>query len=254
MTMGFLDRLFGKSKSAKSPPTGAGTMSLAQSLAQQGEALVAGRCDECRTTFIVSESRIDILSSKQPWFAIDIGGRCDRCGREICAAHLDYVKVDTSQMPGGEKIKGLAYGLRHKGCGGRIGGSGSRTITIVAIDAKDLESPRPKPAANVAAASGKFSLHKVILASGAGGVNMPNLICTQCFTLHPHPIPAAVLGFDAFEQSGYAVSAEDFEADVGGDCPTCGPICGKHAVPRLITMDGKRYLALHCARHGERLT
>jgi hypothetical protein len=249
MTMGILNRLFGKSRStASAAAKGDATVSLAGCLVQQGRSLAPGRCDECQATFISSESRIDILSAREPRFAIDVGGRCDRCGRQICPAHLKCVKVDAGKVAGSDKISGLDYGIVHRGCGGRIGAR-DRAIMIVSVTAEDLEAIRPKPAAKFAAASGKYSFYKLITAGGTGKVDMRELICARCFALHPHPSPATVFALGASD----SYSPDDFEVDVGGDCPICGPICGKHAVPRLITMEGKKVIALHCATHGERL-
>ncbi len=253
--MGFLDRLFGKSKPAK--PAGGG-VSLAQSLVQQGVTLSPGRCDRCQATYLAADATVYIMAIRTPYLSIDVGGWCPTCRRALCATHLRYDHVEARHMPDPERAKDLAYGMVCRDCGTQVAASAGadhdKSITIFALETKDLEAKRPKPAAQYAAPSGKFSLHKVILASGGGGINMPNMICTQCFAFHPHPIPAAIIGFEAFERLGYDVSADDFEADVGGDCPTCGVICGKHAVPKVITVNGKQCLALHCATHGERLT
>lgn len=129
--------------------------------------------------------------------------------------------------------------------------------TIITLDAKDLAPKRPKPKAELASPSGKFSLHKVLLGSlrDAGATwEIPSMICTRCFALHPHPVPAIALGVDAFRNAGLDVTAGDFEVDLGGDCPTCGVICGKHAMLKMIEMNGSECLALHCAEHGDQLT
>lgn len=253
--MGFLDRMFGKKKAA---PSGGGDTSLAAALANQNETLASKSCDVCGSTYLSSESQVCIISVRPPTMRLDIGGYCPRCRKQLCPRHLAFDRVVASQMPNPEEFKDSSYGVVCESCGTRVrhdrNAEPKRTITIISIDAKDLEPTRAKPVAKVAAASGKFSLHKLIQSALPNADALPSMICMRCFAFHPHPVPAPVFGFDAFRAKGYEVTPEDFEIDVGGNCPDCGgAICGKHIVLKEISIQGTRGLAMHCATHGTQL-
>lgn len=258
--MGFLNRLFGKRKAPSG--SGAGSMSLAASLAQQNETLTPKSCDVCGTTYLSSEPQVCILSVRAPEMRLDIGGYCPRCRKQFCQRHLAFDHVTPSHLPDPGKFKDSSYGVVCESCGTRVrhdrNAEPARFITIITLDAKDLEPARPKPKTQFAAPSGKFSLHKMMQATPQPTDpdldSMPSMICMKCFAFHPHPVPAPVFGFDAFKKMGYDVSPDDFEVDIGGDCPICGAICGKHILLKEIVVDGTKYLGLHCATHNERLS
>ena len=257
--MGLFDKLFGKKASATAARS-SGSTSLAGALMQQGDQLAPAVCDRCGTTTIASSSRVWLLSVREPHISLDVGGYCPRCHKTLCPRHLSYAHMVPQHLPVPPDLKNAAYGIACETCGtqvqGGVGGSPGGDITIVALDAEDLKPKRPKVAAHVAAPSGKFSLFKVLAGSmrdSGSTAEIPNLVCMRCFSLHPHPIPAISLGIDAFRQAGLDVTPADFEVDIGGNCPTCGEICGKHAVLKLITVNGTECLALHCAEHGSQL-
>lgn len=257
--MGLLDKIFGRKKAPSGG--GDGSLSLAASLAQQHETLTPKPCDICGSTYLSSEAQVCILSASTPDMRLDIGGYCPRCRKQLCQRHLAFDHVTPSPLSDPGKLKDTSYGVVCESCGSRVrhdrNGEPARFVTIITIDAKSLKPARPRPAAQVAAPSGKFSLHKIILVMTPPAdlelEPVPSMICMQCFALHPHPMPTPVFGFDVFKKMGYDVSADDFEVDIGADCPTCGVICGKHIVLKGITVEGAKYLALHCATHNERL-
>jgi len=258
--MGFLGKLFGKKDADPTLPSGGSGMSLAGALAQQNETLSPQTCDKCNATYLSSETGIYIMSVRTPDMRLDIGGYCPRCKKHLCQRHVAFAKVEPTHLPDPEKIRDMSYGVVCETCGTRVrhdrNAEPSRFITLISLDAKDLETPRPKPAAQFAAPSGRFSLFKVLAATIGGGSAepFPNMICMKCFAFHPHPVPAPVLGFDAFRKSGYDVTPEDFEVDIGGDCSQCGAICGKHIVAKMIKVQGTECLALFCSTHGEQLS
>lgn len=257
--MGLFARLFGRKTSAAAA-RGGGSTSLAAALMQQGDQLTPAVCDRCGTTTIASTSRVWLMSVREPDISLDVGGYCPRCRRTLCPRHLSYARMAPQHTPIPAELRNACYGIACESCGTQVqagaGGSPGGDTTIVLLQARDLEPTRPKPRADLAAPSGRFSLHKVLAGSlrDAGSTaEIPRLVCTQCLSLHPHPIPAIALGVDAFRKAGLDVGPEDFEVDIGGDCPTCGEICGQHAVLKLITMNGTECLALHCAEHGVQL-
>ena len=258
--MGFLGKLFGKKESGSSLPGPGGGTSLAGALAQQNETLSPKTCDKCNATYLSSESGVIVLSVQAPDMRLDIGGYCPRCRKHLCQRHLAFDKVEPAHLPDPEKIRDMSYGVVCETCGTRVrhdrNADPSRFITIISLDAKDLEAPRPKPRAEFAGPSGRFSLYKILAATlGKGAPDpFPNMICMKCFAFHPHPVPAPILGFDAFRKMGYDVTPGDFEIDIGGDCPQCGAICGKHIAARMIQVQGADCLALFCSTHGEQLS
>jgi hypothetical protein len=260
MTMGLFDRIFGRKKAAAGARGGA-TTSLAAALMQQGQQVDPATCGRCGTTTIASSARVWIMSVREPDMALDIGGFCPRCRKMLCPRHLSYAPQLPTHMPRPEEFKNTSYAIVCESCGVQVqagaGGSPGGDFTLVTIDARDLEPSRPKPRKELQAPSGRFSLLKVLEGSmrDAGHhPEIPSMICTRCFGFHPHPVPAIALGIDAVRNAGMTVGPDDFEVDIGGDCPTCGVICGKHAVLRLIKMNGTDCLALHCAEHGSQLT
>lgn len=259
--MGFLDRMFRKSKAPAASAGDGGAASLAATLAQQQESLAPRPCDACGATYLSSEAQVCLLSARAPTMQLDIGGYCPRCGKQLCQRHLKYDHVVARHLPEPEKIRNASYGIVCARCGTQVrherGAEPASFVTVVAIDAKDLEPKRAKPSPQVAAPSGKFSLHKIVLMltkpADSELAPVPTMICTKCFAPHPHPVPAPVLGFAAFAKMGYEVGPEDFEVDIGGNCPTCGVLCGKHIVLKEVTVEGAKCLGLHCATHGELL-
>ena len=258
--MGLFDKLFGK-KSPASRGGSAGSTSLAAALLQQGEQLGSARCDRCGTTTVAGNARVWVFSVREPEMTLDVGGYCPRCRKMLCPRHLSYAHFSPRHMPRPDEFKNSSYGIACESCGVQVeagaGGSPGGDLTIVSINAEDLEPSRPKPRKELQAPSGRFSLLKVLEGSmrDAGHRNeIPTMICMRCLAMHPHPVPAIALGIDAFRKAGHQVTPADFEVDIGGDCPTCGAICGKHAVLKLISMNGSDCLALHCADHGSRLT
>ncbi len=261
--MGLFDRLFGRGKPAGSAGKGSrsGGGSLAGALAQQNETLTTRPCDKCGSTYMSSEAQVCLLSVKTPELRLDIGGYCPRCHKHLCQRHLAFARVEPTHLPDPAKIRDMSYGVVCETCGTRVrhdrNAEPDRHITIITLDAEDLEAPRPKPRAEVMAASGRFSLHKILLATlkPTGDLEpIPQMICTQCFGFHPHPVPAPILGFDAFRKSGYEVSPADFEVDIGADCGECGgAICGKHITLKEVTVQGSKCLALFCTIHGTQL-
>lgn len=263
--MGIFDKVFGR-KSAGIPlpdrGKGGGT-SLAGALAQQNEKLGSKSCDKCGTTYLSSERQVFILSVRAPDMSLDIGGYCSRCRKQLCQRHLAFARVMPTPLPDPDKVKDFSYGVVCESCGTQVrpdrNADPDRYITIISLDAKDLEPARPKPKSDVAAPSGKFSLHKILVATvgraSDGRDPFPSMICMQCFAFHPHPVPAPILGFDAFRKSGYEVSPSDFEVDIGGDCEQCGgAICGRHIELREVTVQGTTGLALFCSTHGTQLS
>ncbi|HEV8600551.1 MAG TPA: hypothetical protein VGQ69_14420 [Gemmatimonadales bacterium] len=260
--MGFLDKIFGRKKASAGGGDG---MSLAGALAQQQESMSPQSCDVCGTTYLSSLAQVCILSTGTPTMRLDIGGYCPRCRKQLCQRHLAFDRVVASHLPNPEAFKDSSYGVVCESCGTRVrhdrNAEPERFITVITLDAKDLERPAPKPTRakpkpEVAAPSGKFSLHKLLIAATGGGDPdaIPSMICMKCFAFHSHPVPVPVFGFDAFKKLGYQVGPSDFEIDIGGDCPTCGAICGKHIELKEISMEGSKGLALHCAIHGAQLS
>lgn len=256
--MGFLDKLFGKKDAGSSLPGIGGGTSLAGALAQQNEKLVPQTCDKCSATYLSSEAGVFILSVRAPDMRLDIGGYCRRCRKHICQRHVGFDKVEPSELPNPEKIRDMCYGVVCETCGTPVrhdkNADPARFITIISLDAKDLETPRPKPSAEFAGPSGRFSLYKILLATLGSEDALPKMICMKCFAFHPHPVPAPMLGFDAFRKMGYDVSPEDFEVDVGADCSQCGAICGKHITLKMVKVQGADCLALFCSTHGDQLS
>lgn len=258
--MGLLNRIFGKSQPSPAPRAGS-SMSLAGSLMQQKETLAPGKCDVCGATYLSSAAQVYIFSVRAPEMSLDIGGYCPRCRKALCQRHLSYDRVLPRHLPDPQTLKDSSYSVVCEACGTQVrhdrNAEPATSVTIIALDAKDLEPRRPKPSPQFASPSGKISLHKMVLANVKPAdpdlEPVPSMICMKCFAFHPHPVPAPVFGFDAFKGK-QQFEPEDFEIDIGGDCPTCGTICGKHIAMRKVTIEGKQYLALHCAVHNQRLT
>jgi hypothetical protein len=260
--MGFLDRILGRKKSP-GPPGGSGHGgSLAGALAQQNETLSSRSCDKCGATYLSSDAGICLLSAELPELRLDIGGYCPRCHKHLCQRHLAFAKVEPSHLPDPGKIRDMSYGVVCETCGTQVrhdrNAGPERFVTIITLDAKDLEPSRPRPSEHVAAPSGKFSLHKILEATLKPADPdldaVPDMICVRCFAFHPHPVPAPVFAFDAFRKSGYEVTPADFEVDIGGNCSDCGgAICAKHITLREVTVEGSKCLALFCSTHGTQL-
>lgn len=258
--MGFLDRLFGKRQAPRQRGRSGGT-SLAGTLLQQGSELEPASCGKCGRTTLSCRARVWVFSVGEPQVTLDVGGYCPRCHKTLCPSHLSFALVRPTHMPVPDELIKTSWGVVCETCGTQVqfdsGGSPGGDVTIVTLDAKDLEPRQPTRNKALTAPSGKFSLLKVLqgaLREAGADADFPQLVCEQCFQLHPHPIPARPLGVDGFRKAGISVSPADFEVDVGGDCPTCGAICGRHAELRLVRIQGTEALALHCAVHGVLLT
>jgi hypothetical protein len=255
--MGFLDKLFGRKKSPSST-SGAGG-SIASALVQQGDQLSSGTCGSCGMTTVLPGVRVWVFSVREPEMSLDVGGYCPRCRKTLCPRHLSYALKRPSHMPRPDEFKSSSFAIVCESCGTQVEASrdgSSGDLTLVSIDMKDLEPRKPKPRKELQGASGRFSLLKVLEGSmrDAGvAQQIPRLICTRCLALHANVSPPIALGIDAFRKSGMDVSPADFDVDIGGNCPICGVICGKHAEIRLITMNGTECLALHCTEHDCRL-
>ncbi len=264
--MGFLGRLFGSGKAARSDS--GSSMSLASSLMQQKESLEAGKCDICGATYVSCEAQVVILSPRTPFMRLDIGGYCPRCHKACCQRHLAYSHATASHLPDAGRFRDSTWGIVCENCGTQVRhdrqNAPGRFVTIVALEAKDLapeaEDPGPRktrPSAAFAAPSGKFSMQKMLEAmlkpTDPDLDSVPQMICTICFALHPHPVPARLFGLTDLRRSGQDMGPGDFEIDIGGTCPTCGVICGKHATLREISVQGQPAIALFCATHNEQL-
>ena len=117
--MGFLGKLFGKSSSGAK--ASGGRISLAAMTIQQQHKVSAHRCGVDNRTFPCPSITHTIITADINRFALDVGGYCGSCREFRCHEHVEFKHV-VGELPAGNQLDAMAYGIFCTVCGNRVSG------------------------------------------------------------------------------------------------------------------------------------